>query len=94
MTEIPARNRNPNIAFILELLGIIGFLGIGNIYAGRIKGGILRLILWWVFGTLYTLVVVAAAFSGVGIFLGCLGLPTLIGVPLWSAVQLKRSMTE
>ena len=94
MSERTTSDKNPNLAFLLELLGILGFLGIGNLYAGRIKGGILRLLLWWLFGSAYTFAMVASAFTGIGFFLGCIGVPIVIGVPLWSAIQLKRSMTE
>ena len=41
--------RNPNNALYLEFLGMIGFLGIGQIYAGRVPLGIVMLGLWLVF---------------------------------------------
>lgn len=41
--------RNPDNAFYLEFLGLIGFLGIGQIYAGRVPLGIVMMLLWLAF---------------------------------------------
>jgi len=41
------RTRNANNAFYLEFLGLIGFLGIGQMYAGRVTLGIVMLLLWF-----------------------------------------------
>lgn len=41
--------RNPTVAFLLELLGIVGFLGIGHIYSGHTGRGIALLLGWWAY---------------------------------------------
>ncbi len=79
--QISARpRRDPNVAFLLELLGYVGFLGFGHIYAGNFIGGIILLLFGW--GIVGFAFVVAGILSlGLGF---CLLLPVLAAVPLLS----------
>lgn len=44
-STIPLENKNPGLAALLALLpGLIGLMGIGHIYVGRIRRGVLLLI--------------------------------------------------
>ncbi|MBP1465544.1 hypothetical protein EYB53_007480 [Candidatus Chloroploca sp. M-50] len=38
---------NPYLVASLELLGLMGFLGIGRMVAGDVQGGIRAMITWW-----------------------------------------------
>ncbi len=80
-----------NTGVVLEVLaGLFGFLGIGYLYAGFTNEGIKRLILYfigltvaWIFTGLLILVVV-----GVCLIPVMLGLQ--VGIPIWSAMSLKK----
>lgn len=53
--------RDPVIALLLELLaGMFGFLGIGWIYAGQVKKGLLLLIGYFAFAWLISFVMIVA----------------------------------
>lgn len=41
--------KDPTVALLLELIGYVGFLGIGHIYAGRITRGVVLMIGWWLY---------------------------------------------
>lgn len=75
--------RDPNIAFLLELLGYFGFLGFGHIYAGNIIGGILLLLFGWgIAGFLFAVGAFLSIFTlGLGL---CLIVPLFLAVPLIS----------
>jgi hypothetical protein len=95
MTEDQLKNVDKNIAFILELIGgLFGFLGIGYMYAGEIKGGVMRLLLW--FALLYFSWIVASILSI--ILIGLCLMPFIIvaqvGIPIWSAFELKKRLEE
>jgi hypothetical protein len=88
------QDKDKTVAFILELLGIFGILGIGHIYAGLIKQGVIRLVLW-----IIILVVGWVAASVLSYFIiGLCMMPFLviaqIGIPIWSAFQIKKKMDE
>lgn len=80
--------KDPGTAIVLEiLLGLLGFLGIGYLYAGYTTEGILRLIGWWIaLGIGAVLVVVT---FGIGSL--CL-IPVMIAVPILSGLALKKRM--
>lgn len=73
----------PGFAFLLEQLGLVGFLGLGWIYAGNVFIGILALLMWWVgLATgIVALIVLAIPTSGITLLL-CI--PYWAGVPLFS----------
>ena len=87
----PAMQRASN-AFIIELIaGLLGFLGIGYMYAGR-TDGVVRLVAWW-FG-------MAVMWTAVGllsiVLIGLCLIPGALviqfGVPIYSATQLRKSL--
>lgn len=87
--------KDPDTAFLIELVGgFFGLLGLGYFYAGRTNDGILRLILWWVWVGIATVGVILLAATVVGLV--CLPVPLVIqiGVPIWSALQLKKEMQQ
>ena len=43
-----APNVSSTVAFMLELLGYVGFLGVGHIFAGRYRRGFVIMLAWWV----------------------------------------------
>lgn len=49
-----ASQRDPRIAFLLELLAYVGFLGVGHIYGGQVKRGFGLMVAWWI--TLWAIV--------------------------------------
>ncbi len=77
--------RNPNLAFLLELLGYVGFLGIGHLYAGNIiGGGILLLFGWSIAAFLFKIGALLSIFTlGLGL---CLIVPLFLAVPLISGI--------
>jgi len=47
-SPVVMRRVPPELAAGLELLGWVGFLGIGRMVAGDIAGGIKAMIMWWI----------------------------------------------
>lgn len=94
------RQANPWLAAGLELLGYVGVLGIGRMYAGDWAGGITALMMW------SATILASALFLGVGVtiaavlfpftcgmsvfiaFLGVIPLLPLLFVPLTSSLAL------
>ncbi len=54
--------KNPILGFLLELLGLVGFLGIGQMYSGHVPRGISLMLLWFVYGLVILFVVIPANF--------------------------------
>jgi hypothetical protein len=78
--------RTPSTAFLLELLGYGGFLGIGHIYAGNVIGGILMLVFGWALvGLAYVILSILSLGLGFIILL-----PVLLAVPIISGVWAYR----
>jgi hypothetical protein len=78
---------DPTTAFFLEMFGIVGFLGIGHIYAGQPVRGLLMMVIWW---SVYGLVMVSG-FINVSLLLFVLvicGMPALSGI--WISNEVKR----
>jgi hypothetical protein len=83
---------NPNVALILEILpGLLGFLGIGWMYIGRVGIGILLLIGWWI-------ILGSVAFVGLisGVLTGglatlclCLWVPAQFIIPIVSGLMVR-----
>ncbi len=85
--------RDPNVAFLLELLGYLGFLGIGHMYAGNIIGGVLLLLFGW--GAATFLFAVGAVFSIFTLGLGlCLLVPLYLGLPIISGLIARGIATR
>jgi hypothetical protein len=98
------RNVNPYIAAALELLGYIGLLGLGRMYAGDVAGGMSALMMWLVVlagtcGLIFVaaLVALVLAIPTLGLsfilvgFLGLLIFPVII-LPALSAIQLFTTL--
>ena len=89
------RDVDKTIAFILEIaLGLFGFLGIGHMYAGLIKEGVIKLVIW--LAVVYTcwIVVVILSYFLIGICFIPFMLVAQIGVPIWSAFHIKKKLDE
>ncbi|MFV9505787.1 MAG: hypothetical protein AB4911_14625 [Oscillochloridaceae bacterium umkhey_bin13] len=89
----PPKLRNPNTAFYLEFLGLIGFLGIGHLYAERAAVGLILLFGWLVcfFGGMVVFSLIAgvvAAFTSSGFNLWAVYFPWLF-VPALGASWLS-----
>jgi hypothetical protein len=52
--------KNPIMGFLLELLGFVGFLGVGHMYSGHVPRGISLMLLWFVYGLIVLFVVIPA----------------------------------
>jgi hypothetical protein len=80
--------RDPTVGLLLEiLLGWVGFLGIGNIYAGNVGTGIFLLIAWWI-------VVGGNGLAHIltGGWICCFGVPFHLLVPVVSGLFLYGRM--
>jgi len=93
MPYSPPTPKDPNTAFLIELVGgCFGLLGLGYMYVGRTNDGVIRLIGWIV----YNFIAWIAIFLLMSIVIGCFCVPVQlaiqIGVSIWSAMTLKNSM--
>ena len=85
--------KDPNTAFLIELVGgFFGLLGLGYFYDGRTNDGILRLIIWIIYDIAAAIGISLLLAVVVGICCIPLQLAIQIGVPLWSANELKKQM--
>lgn len=85
--------KDPDTAFLLELVGtFFGLLGLGYIYVGRTEEGILRLVGWIIYNFIAWIIIIIL----ISFVIGCVCIPfqlgIQIGVALWSATTLKKSM--
>lgn len=93
MTPQVVTPRDPNTAFLLELiLGLFGILGIGYLYIGRNEDGLIRLIGWLVYMFVAWGVIVALSIVVVGLCLIPFQIAIQIGVPVWSAIYLRKQL--
>ncbi len=84
---------DPNTVFLIELIpGLFGLLGIGHIYVGRTSDGVVRLVLW--LGFVWGAWIVAWLFTAVLVGICCMPfiLAAQVGVPIWSAYNLKNTL--
>jgi nicotinamide riboside transporter PnuC len=82
-----------NTAFLLELIGgFLGLLGIGYLYSGRTNDGVIRLILWIIYDVIAGVTISLLLTVFVGFCCIPVQLVIQIGVPLWSANELKKKM--
>ncbi len=88
---LPGQGVDPNVAW-LELLGFFGFLGIGYLVAGRVNDGIIRLVVFWILlGIGWTVTAILTALL-IGICLIPVMLLISFGVPIWSALELRKEL--
>jgi hypothetical protein len=86
---------NPNTAFLIELVGgFFGLLGLGHIYAGRTSDGVVRLVVWLLYDLLAGFAISLLLAVLIGIVCIPIQLILQVGVPLWSANNLKKSIMD
>ncbi len=89
-----ATHKDPDTAFIIEMIGgFLGFLGLGYLYVGRTNDGLARLIGWFIYNAVAWCLIVLASVVIVGLCAIPIQLAIQIGVPIWSALQLKKELT-
>ncbi len=89
-----ATPKDPDTAFIFELVGgILGFLGLGYLYVGRTNDGLIRLVGWFLYNAAAWCLIVLASTVVIGLCAIPLQLAIMIGVPIWSALRLKKELT-
>jgi hypothetical protein len=76
--------KDPTMGLLLELLGYLGFLGIGHIWAGKTSRGVALLIGYWMYFAL-------SAFLTI-FLVGCVMLLATLFIPLLSGFMLKSEM--
>lgn len=91
--EIVGEQKDPSTAFLLELIpGLFGFLGIGYLYIGRTNDGIIRLAAFLVYNLLAWTAILILSLVVVGLCLIPVQIAIQVGVPIWSALQLRKEM--
>ena len=89
----PVPDKNPDTAFLLELLGgIFGFLGLGHIYAGRVGRGMIYMLLWWLYLVGSGLIISLLLSVVVGLCCIPFQLVLLIVVPFYSATTIRDEL--
>jgi len=76
---VVTRRVNPFLAAALELLGFVGFLGIGRMIAGDTAGGIKAMIMWWLTTFCFAAVISIAGLIGIVLAVPTVGL-SILGV--------------
>jgi hypothetical protein len=88
-----ARKYDVNTAFLIEFLGgFFGLLGIGYMYTGRTNDGVVRLVVWLLYSIIAWVTIGLLAAIVVGLICIPFQLVIQVGVPLWSANQLKKKL--
>lgn len=88
-------SKDVNTAFIIELIaGFFGFLGVGYLYVGKTNDGIIRLICWIIYGVIAYITIVALSTIFIGLLCVPFQLIIQVGIPLWSATNLKNSLSS
>ncbi len=95
-TQPPTKNispKDPDTAFLLELVGtFFGLLGLGYIYVGRTEEGVIRLIIWMIYNFVAWITIAILISLIIGCFCVPVQLAIQVGVAIWSAQTLKKSM--
>lgn len=85
--------KDPNTAFLIELVGgFFGLLGLGHFYVGNTNDGMIRFIVWIVYEIIAFIIITILLAFIIGII--CIPFQFVIhlGVPIWSAMALKKDM--
>jgi hypothetical protein len=80
--------KDPTVGLLLELIGFVGFLGIGWIWAGETATGVALLVGWLIFLPIYYVICFFLMFIVIGF---CL-LPLPLLVPIISGVVLMNRL--
>ena len=92
-TPLTQVTKDANNAFLIEMLGgFFGFLGIGYLYTGYTNEGLLRLIAWLLYTVIAWVIISLLMVVFVGLLCAPLQLIIQIGVPIWSAYNLKKKI--
>jgi TM2 domain-containing membrane protein YozV len=78
--------KDPTVALLLELIGFLGFLGIGHMYAGKVPRGIALMFGYWVYMTMSVILIF--------LLIGCLLLPIGFVFPILSGLWIKSEMEK
>jgi hypothetical protein len=78
--------KDPTVGLLLELIGYLGFLGIGHIYAGKTARGIGLMVGFWVYLIVSGILTV--------VLIGCVMLVAGLAIPLASGFYLKNEMEK
>ncbi|HST03566.1 MAG TPA: hypothetical protein VLQ48_02400 [Chloroflexia bacterium] len=76
--------KDPVVGLLLELLGYLGFLGIGHIWAGKTTRGVVLLLGYWAYMAVSVVLTI--------VLVGCLMLVATLAIPLISGFYLKNEM--
>jgi hypothetical protein len=79
-----AQPKDPTVGLLLELLGYVGFLGIGHIWAGKTTRGVVLLVGYWIYWMVTFVMMI--------VLIGCLMIPVGLAFPLISGFVLKSEM--
>ena len=79
-----AQPKDPIVALLLELIGYLGFLGIGHIWAGKVGRGIGLMVGYWVYWMVSVVLMI--------VLVGCLLLPLGFIFPILSGFWIKSEM--
>ena len=88
------------MALLLELLGIVGFLGIGHIYAGQTTRGVALMVGWFLYGIIATFFLIPLISFGSILTCGAgclLFIPLLLvwwGAPIGSGLWAKNELEK
>ncbi len=82
--------RDPTTAMVIEIIaGLVGFLGVGHLLAGRVVPGIILLAGWLIIGIPTIWLFLPLVTCGVGF---CLSIPLWIAGPIVSGLWLRGEM--
>ena len=85
--------QDPNNAYIIELVGgLFGLLGLGYFYVGRTNDGIIRLLAFLVYNVIAWIIIGLLSAVLIGICFIPVQIMIQIGVSIWSANTLKKSL--
>ncbi len=94
MSKVRSTTKPHNTAFNLELFGgMFGLLGLGRLYLGQTRQGLIALS-WWAIWLIACYLLINLLPSRVVAVLVCLPL-TLVGqivIPFWLAIRFKRAL--
>jgi hypothetical protein len=78
--------KDPTVGLLLELIGYVGFLGIGHIWAGKTARGIGLMVGFWVYLFISSLLTI--------VLIGCVMLVAALAIPIASGFYLKNEMEK
>jgi hypothetical protein len=86
--------KDPALALGLELIGLVGVLGIGHIYAGKTGRGVALLIGWIAFWFAYWIVAIVLSLVCIGACMFPLGIVLWFLAPILSGLWIKSEVEK